>query len=309
MRELRVLLLLLAASHAAADDGVELTPNAEIQLSRFSPTIAITANGSHVAMVVGKSDVALFDAATGKQLQRWQLGAESVQFVSDGHLWVTTRHKLHVLSVDGGDETLWNAEGGALATNDGAWVASIDSGVLTIRATRGKPQVLMRKLRAIQTMVFSGDGGRFCVVTNESTDDTPSGNTTLTIFDRKGRHWKRVAKHIVEGSRQENDAAFVSRDQLLLDDNLIDLRTGRTTPTNTPWLSAVSSDGQAVLFLDHSGKRQQWARVSDGKLGPLLDANRPRQVVDRGHAMAVSSRGHVVWCLSKQCVIGPAATN
>src|SRR5262249_23842415 len=153
-----------------------------------------------------------------------------------------------------------------------AWFVSMVGDDVTIRALNGKPRTIMSKVGRIQTLAFTPDGTRLCIVTNNASDDLPTSNTRITIFGRDARGWRQTNTHTVEGARQENDAAFLSRDVLLLDAELIDLSTGRSTPSAAPELSAVSGDGRALLFLDNTGNYQRWARVVDGKIGPLLEA-------------------------------------
>lgn len=287
---------------------------AELRLSRFEPTVAIRADGRRIALVQEKPEgglALLFDTATGAEVQRWVprggtgwgAGFSSLQFLPDRRLLAVERHQVHVLGEDGGIDALWRADI-ALASPDGAWVASLGDEGLSIRAFGRAPMVVEPRMRRIQTLAFSDDGSRLAVVRNGSSDDQPAGDTEIVVFDRRGSGWRRARSYRLAGARQENDAAFLSRDRLLLDAQIIELTTGAVAPAPTDGLSAASSDGRTLLFVGGDGTAR-WARLIDGRLGPLEQAERPPTFADRGLAVAISPLGQVLWCAASACGLGP----
>jgi len=297
--------------------------NAELSLSRFEPSLAIRADGRRVVLLVhGSNDggvAVLFDPATGAELTRWvpasgtgyARGYHTAQFLPDGRILATDRSQLFVLAEDGTATALWPVDGTVLASPDGAWVASQHRDQLTIRALAagsrgpGKPAVVLRGVRTVQSLAFTHDGTRLVVVRNQASGDLPTGDTEVVWFDRRGVAWRRAGAATLPGARQENDAAFLSRDRLLVDDLVLDLPTGAATPSGAPGLRALSADATAVLLHTADGSEPQWARVVDGQLGPRAPTVRPPAFADRGHAMAVSPRGEVLWCTGTRCILGP----
>ncbi len=303
---------------AAPGSTVEISAGgAQLRLSRFEPTVAIRSDGSRVALILaGPTDggvALLFDTTTGTEVQRWVpahgtgwgAGFKALQSLPDGRLLAIEHGQLQVLSEDGSVQQLWSG-GIALASADGQWVASLGEDGLTVRTIGGAPIALDRGLRRLQTLTFSSDGTRLAVVRNASTDDQPTGNTEVLVFDRHQRSWRRAAALTVSGARQENDAAFLSHERLLVDDEVLDLSTGARSPSSATGLSAVSTDGSMLLFSGGDGTAR-WARVLDGQIGPIAAAERPPAFANRGLPVAISALGQVLWCTGTSCGLGPAA--
>jgi hypothetical protein len=305
------------AGAATPPAAVELSAGgAQLRLSRFEPTVAIRGDGQRVALIIaGPADggvALLFDATTGAELRRWvppggtgwSAGFDALQFLPDGRLLAVERGRVHLLGEDGSIQALWKAAV-ALASPDGEWVASLGDEGLTIRRFDGSPIVLVRGLRRLQTLAFSPDGARLALVRNAASDDLPAGDTAIVVFDRRGSSWKRSAAHKLPGARQENDAAFLSHERLLVDATVLDLVTGAVSPAPATGLSAVSADGQTLLFSADDGSAR-WARIAGAELGPLVKAVRPSAFADRGLPIAISPLGQVLWCTGSACGLGAA---
>ncbi len=254
----------------------------------------------------------LFDATTGAEVQRWVpaggtgwgAGFDALQFLPDGRLLAVERGRVHLLGEHGSIQALWKAAI-ALASPDGEWVASLGDEGLGIRRFGGSPIVLVRGLLRLQTLAFSPDGARLALVRNAASDDLPAGDTEVVIFDRHGSSWRRAAAYKLPGARQENDAAFLSRERLLVDATVLDLATGAVSPAPATGLSAASADGRTLLFnADDGGAR--WVRIADGQLGPLVKAVRPPAFANRGLPAAISPLGQVLWCTGSACALGAA---
>jgi hypothetical protein len=280
--------------------------------------VAVTSDGSRVAATLASEDyhargvaVVIWDGATGRELRRLAVDAESVAFDPDGNLFMTAAGALQIVPPsDGAPARTLRAAGGFVRVSpDGAWAATYAgkwSTDLVITSRQGTSAVLLpsQKGTLVQHVTFALDASRLCVVTSGGGDDRPTGRTRVVVFDLVGGRWKRGATHDVGPAQQADRATMLSRAQVWIDDRIVDLSSGSSAAAPVPTEPLqIAVDGRTVLFDNGTGVGHQLVSIEDGQPRQWLEVQRPR--AGAGQAEAVSARGHVVWCTAGSCVIGP----
>jgi hypothetical protein len=293
-----------AVDAPSTGEGIVLRgdPGAELQLARFARP-AISPDGTRVVTTSDK-EVVLWDADHGRVLQRWPVVAESVQFLPDGRVLVTLKTTIELFAADGARTVIGEGTGGALASPDGAWIACESRQELVMFSLRGERTVLVKRPRQFGLPAFSPDSSRFFVVVEDRDHVIPEDTVGAQIFDRGKTGWKLATKRTLATVAGVGHAAMRTREMILLNDRIINLTTGVEASRAGRSVDAVSSDGRAVLLSDHTGMSYWFELVVGNNLGEPIAVARP-PAANRGHAIAVSARGHVVWCTRADCVVGP----
>jgi hypothetical protein len=301
-----LLCLLSLASLASVARADLFVKDFDIKSSGFERTVDLSADGKRVVVAVYDAktmragDAVLFDGS-GKLLARWAVQARSVQLIADGRVLAMGDDHLYLLSTDGAKQDLGLART-AVASSDGAWIA-----LLTETHTRDPPQVVVAATDLVQTMAFSSDGTRLLVVTNQSSGDQPGGKTHVAVFARDDKTWKPLTAFDAGDARQADQAMFVGNDQVLVDDQLFDVKTHAVVKTLDNPLAVASADGRALALHDDSGEHPQWAKITGGKLGALQRRPRPKSPAfpaNRAvYASAINAAGTIVWCSDTRCTV------
>lgn len=308
-----------AESAAPAVEGIlfEWPAGLETRGSRFWPTVAVTADGSRVAATIAKQGrggiVVIWDGATGREIRRLDVDAETLEYAADGSLVMVANKALQVLP-SGDDSPLRKvqpSEGIARVSPNGAWIVTYGRSWppdLLAVSREGRSQVLLTgdRHRFVNAIAFAPDDSRVCVVSTGGSGDMPDGTARAVVFDLVGGRWRRGAAYDVGPARQDHSALFLSRERAWIDERVFELPSGRARPApRATYPGRFAPGGRVVLFDDHTGLRHLAAVIVDGEATRWTDVRRPR-VMGGGQAEAISERGAVVWCTSTACSFGPA---